>query len=458
MARLPQRTSVAVTQPSSAQPYLIPRLELPNLTTRGRLQRRPKHSFYTAQRPWVIQPVAIAPVLAGETLVSWNLQARAVTDPIKAPLIGWNAEYYAFYVKHRDIDAYNGNTQLVDMHLTNAALTGVTTVNHYWGKRNDWSAANMMQQACNPVYKWYFRDSDEPVGGWATAGTNPGLIAETNYNGVLAKVSDPLWWESLKIEDQSVTMDGNLPGIVSQLPPHMSAFTAHYEQWAYMRDAKLTEATFEDYLEKFGVSVPGGTREDEFKPELLRYVKQWQYPSNAVNTTTGSPVSAVSWAVAERGDKKRFFKEPGFIVVMSVFRPKVYLGNQAVNAVDMLNDAFGWLPAVMRDDPYTSLVEYDHDEGPFADRFDSTDDYWVDRRDLFMYGDQFWNAGSGADYTANRLALPGTATANVLNTQYAASADWLGLFVDDDDSEGKTKIRQDGVCTFNIASHVDDVT
>lgn len=458
MARLPARQSLAVSQPSQEMPYVVPRLALPNQTTRGRLQRRPKHSFYTAQRPWALQPVAIAPVLAGETLVSWNLQARAVTDPIKAPLIGWNAEYYAFYVKHRDIDAYNGNTAFVDMHLTNAALATSSTLNYTNGRRNDWAHKNMLGEVMPVILKWFFRDSDEPINGWASAGTNPGLISETNMSTFQAKVADPLWWESLKIEDVSVTMDGNLPGIVSQLPPHMTAFTAHYEQWAYMRDAKLTEATFEDYLEKFGVSVPGGAREDEFKPELLRYVKQWQYPSNAVNTTTGSPVSAVSWAVAERGDKKRFFKEPGFIVVVSCFRPKCYLGNQQLNGVDMLQDAFGWLPAVMREDPYTSLVEYDHDEGPFADMFDATDDYWVDRRDLFMYGDQFWNAAPGADYTANRLALPNAATANVHNTQYATSADRLGLFVDDDDSEGKTKIRQDGVCTFNIASHVDDVT
>ena len=31
------------------------------------------------------------------------IQFRAVTDPVKSPLIGWWAEYYVFYVRHRDL-------------------------------------------------------------------------------------------------------------------------------------------------------------------------------------------------------------------------------------------------------------------------------------------------------------------------------------------------------------------
>lgn len=457
MARTPTSTALASVTPSQEQAYMVPRLALPNLTSRTRKQRRPNHEFNVTQRPWLIQPIAIAPVLPGETLQSWSLQSRIVTDPILNPLTGWNAEFWAFYVKHRDIDAYNANTGFVDMHLTNAAYPSLSTTYQLSEMRkDDWSAPNMVRQAINPIIKWWFRDSDEPVTGWASAGANPGFNTEgtgaTNWQNYVARVKDPKWWESLKIEDVSVTMDSNLPGVVTQLPPHMSAFQTHYDQWAFMRDAKLTEATFEDYLEKFGVSVPGGAKEDEFKPELLRYIKQWQYPSNTVNPSTGAPVSAVSWAVAERGDKKRFFKEPGFIVVLSVIRPKVFFGNQKFAGSHMLTDAFGWLPAVMRDDPFTSLIEYDHDEGPFADIMNSVDDYWVDRRDLYLYGDEFTTGAAGAAYNRNIVALPTSSGDNILNRHYPALADMKGLFVDAT-NDVLTRVRQDGVCTFNISSN-----
>ena len=69
----------------------------------GRKQRHPKHTFHTRQKPFGIQPMMIAPVLPGETLKNLLLQARVVTDPIKARLTGWWCEYYFFYCKARDL-------------------------------------------------------------------------------------------------------------------------------------------------------------------------------------------------------------------------------------------------------------------------------------------------------------------------------------------------------------------
>ena len=74
-----------------------------NVQAQGRVNRKPVHNFYLETRPFQIQPMLLAPVLAGETLSNLLLQSRVVTSPLKNPLIGWWKEYYFFYVKLRDM-------------------------------------------------------------------------------------------------------------------------------------------------------------------------------------------------------------------------------------------------------------------------------------------------------------------------------------------------------------------
>lgn len=78
-------------------------VSLVNARRTGRVTRSPRHSFQLRQKPFLLQPFMIAPVMPGETMKSLLLQARAVTKPIKNPHVGWWAEYYFYYVKHRDL-------------------------------------------------------------------------------------------------------------------------------------------------------------------------------------------------------------------------------------------------------------------------------------------------------------------------------------------------------------------
>ena len=71
-------------QDGAARPAVSVMQELPQV---GRRERRPKHTFQVEHRPWEIQPFLIAPVLSGETLKQAMVQARAITDPIKHPLV-----------------------------------------------------------------------------------------------------------------------------------------------------------------------------------------------------------------------------------------------------------------------------------------------------------------------------------------------------------------------------------
>ena len=171
-------------------------------------------------------------------------------------------------------------------------------------------------------------------------------------------------------------------------------------QWEFLRANNLTEMTYEDYLRSYGVRVQ---EEVTNVPELIRYTREWSYPTNTINPTDGTPTSAVSWAVSERADKDRFFKEPGFIVGLSLIRPKVYLSEQRCAAIGLLSDAYAWLPAIMRDDPSTSIRQIAAGAGSIWP--DQSAAFWVDIRDLFLYGDQFVNFSLSAT-DAGFVALP----------------------------------------------------
>lgn len=464
MARVPANRTPLVQSVSelAMNPSVVPRMEIANLRKAGRVLRAPYEDFFTVQRPWDIQPVALMPVLAGETMQSMQLQARVLTDPLAHRLSGWWAEYYVFYVKHTDLLGASGDPNsntvrdaVIAMHLENAALglQDATRRDLYY-KANADSAMDWAYACTQSVVNWYFRDGAEPLAGYGSYGVRAPANGGNMYK---ARVRDPMWLESLKIEDVNPTGQGDLPGVEDFQDVFVpTAWATHYAQWEHMRQIKLIaeDVSFEDYLATFGVKVPDRVKETEHRPELIRYLRQWQYPSNAVDGD-GAASAAVSWAISGRADKARAFSEPGFLLVVSVFRPKVFFGNQVRHASSMLDDAYGWLPAVLRDDPFTSLIEYDHNEGPLSGVFNAADDYWVDRRDLFVRGGQFLNFNPvDAVATAPIVDLPKIAGAdNDINLWYASDTDAQNLFVDADNSDGKTYIRQDGIVKFNIKGH-----
>ena len=135
------------------------------------------------------------------------------------------------------------------------------------------------------------------------------------------------WMDSLTLDaDKRTDADFNLVEAGKLTPADFIDRMAH---WQALRDAGLTEMDYEDFVSSYG----GKTREDEdspnlHRPELLRYSRNWQYPTNIVEPTTGVPATAVAWSVAERADKDRRFNEPGFIVGLTACRPKMYIGKQ----------------------------------------------------------------------------------------------------------------------------------
>ena len=398
----------------------------------ARKLRSPKHTFRVAQRPFLIQPIMIAPVLPGETMTNLLLQSRVVTDPLAGRLTGWWCEYYFFYVKHRDLEDISD--ELVAMHLD--ASYDTTSINSAAAAQFYHNGGiNFTSHCLDAVTKWYFRD-DEEVGA-----TIDGLpLAAKHGNG---------WWDSLKLEseDGGGTASDELPGENPVIPDNVpSGFENHFSQWEAMRAMNITDKSFEDYLASFGVKTPE-VQEFEARPELIRYVRDFQYPSNTIEPTDGTATSAVSWSIAERADKDRFFKEPGFLFGCQVVRPKLYLKNLSGSLSHYMNGAFNWLPAVLHSQAYTSLKEFGEDAGPIDASLAIGEDYWVDLRDLLVHGDQFFNA---KDEIESGALLP-TAT---LNKDYPDSNDLNSLFSNVENN----LVHSDGVVSLSIKSHIREMT
>ncbi|TXG98908.1 MAG: hypothetical protein E6R08_03520, partial [Nevskiaceae bacterium] len=401
----------------------------------GRKIRRPSHTFQVRYRPWQVQPIMIAPVLPGETMKNLLLQARVVSDPVANPLIGWWTEYYMFYVKLRDLDDRDALTNMIVTNASTSALNSAADLDTYHAG----DTINFTQKCLDKVVAEYFRDEDETV----LQGAIDGLP--------VAQVGHPGWMDSAKDATLAGENEHEFPGQNPSLPAHMGAFTDHYAQWEAMRSMQLTAATFEDWLKTFGVSVPRAENEELHQPELIRYVREWTYPSNTINPADGMPSSALSWGIAERADKDRFFKEPGFLFGVTVSRPKVYFSKQVGSLTHYMNDAYAWLPAVLQGDPYTSLKKFTGGAGgvgPLAGNM--TNDYWVDLRDLLVHGDQFVNFALNAT-DAGFVALPTAA----MEKKYATAVMADALFKV---PANGNKIKADGRIDLSILSRIEDTS
>lgn len=397
----------------------------------GRKSRRPAHTFNIRHRPWQITPMMIAPVLPGETLKNLMWQARAVTKPVKAPLIGWWMEYFFFYVKHRDLDARDTMTELMlDIETTTATLNSVAKAETYHRA----ATVDYVQLCLNRVRDTWFRDEDE-IGTAYDIGNLPAAhISQTNWTDSL--VGENQWGAA---QDVGLVVGGDDTITAGEV-------SAMMQQWEFLRANKLTDASYEDYLASFGVKTP---KAELHRPELIRYQRDWTYPVNHVDPLTGTPSSALSWSIAARGDKDRYFTEPGFIVGYTIARPKVYLDNQQSTLSGELDRAIRWLPAILNDDPYNSIVQFPTGStGPIAG---ATDQYLVDLKDYFLYGEQFVNYAIAE--VPNKVDLPDVA---ILNKRYPDAADADALFVG---ATAATRlIEQDGVVNLDILSHMEDTT
>lgn len=411
-----------------------------NLAPANKLERRtrsPKHTFQVRTRPFQFQPLAIAPVLPGETLTRAVFQVRAVTDNIDNPIVGWHKEYGLWYV--RLVDLYE-REELMEMLLDPAkdmsSLDSATNVSYYHTNGSE-VAINWPLLCTKRVVDEYFRYEGEdwddfqitPVGGSAMPAVpiNRDLYIDSFVNSDVVDEASTF--------DVDMTDAGSLHGV----DVHASEVDAALRQYNLARLHGITDMTYEDWCRAHGINVASNV--EQFKPELLRVVREWQYPSNTIDPSNGTPRSAVSWAIAETADKARLFKEPGFLFFATWCRPKVYFENLNSHATMLMKSAKTWSPLLLQAG-WDSMQKVTASDPPLDA---NTDAYWLDIKDIFHYGDQFINFAL-TDGVANIVALP---TAGGVHRYLTTDAEIDGLFVS---ASPSNQIREDGVIQFHIKS------
>lgn len=406
-------------------------VQIVNAPRNRRVSRTPQHTFYLRQVPFTIQPFMIAPVLPGETMENLSFQSRCVTMPILNPIIGWWCEYYFFYVKLTDLDDREAFMDLmINPDNTSVAALKETddAVSQYFNPGAG-SSINYVEKCLKRVTEDFFRTTDE---AWNNVTINGLPVASVVGSNVLDSfINDDAFQTSI---EPTVPTDQASVGI--------TVIEAAMRRWELLKLDNMSDISYEDYLRSYGVKVP----ESQHRPELIRFVRDWQYPSNTIDPGTGAPTSAVSWAIRERADRNRYFKEPGFIFGVTVVRPKIYFGNMSEPVSNYLDDVYSWLPANLNQDSNTSLRQFAAGTGPLKS---NTDDYWLDMKDLFMHGDQFTNIALNTAAT-NFLALP---TAGGVWKYPTNQAMLDTLFV-----TANAYCHVDGIVSLNIKSNLRDTT
>lgn len=414
-----------------------------------RTGRRPQNPFNVRTKPFQIQPVMFHPVLPGETLKTLLIQAQIWSDPLNVNLknTGWWCEYNVFYVKHRDLPGYEMATDglgkdLIDMFVSNESLSS-----HAAGADVPWTytpkgGVDFLKPALERVVEEYFRDEGETASAYHIDGVPICQI----YGRGRSDAFDKLTPEG-DYEDHRVPLDVNQDGEVYVGDEMNRAFN----EWAAAHDAGLIDMTYEDWMRTYGGTAGGSVepdRVDYHRPEDVAYARQFTYPTNTVEPTTGVPAVAVGWRASHNLRKSFRFDEPGWLLVTQTVRPKVYLGNQLGLVASMMMTRDSWLPAVLNAETTAGHLLIPEEVGPLRTVFgDTMNGYMVNVRDLLLYGEQFINyAPSGAGFVSLPLVSG--------DRRYAAATQAMALMADTVNG----RFRADGMVSLTIMGRQRETT
>jgi hypothetical protein len=398
--------------------------------------RSPQHPFRIDHAPFQITPFFIAPVLPGETMKNLSLQSRVLTEPLKSSLIGWWIEHYVFYVKHRDLEEPDTFTNL--LLDASADLSGsqdydaVGAADAFYGRTVGVIGMDWVKACARVCIAEFFRDEGEAWDAVLIDSKPAAYINQTN------------WLQSATPDSDMSSVDVTIPEQAADAGILVSDVEKAMRQYELLRAQGLVNMTYEDYLRSFGVRTQ---RAVVNRPELVRYSRSWTYPSSHVvpsSTTSGasSVTSACSWSIEERADKDRFFAEPGFLIGFTCARPKVYFTQLHSPAVTLMDDAYSWLPAMLANDTRASWKKITDAATDILGGV-ATGNWWIDLKDLLIYGDQFVNTTAN---NINGFSLPGAG----VDPRHPVQASVDALFISGDATSG---VHQDGLVRLQVLGH-----
>lgn len=393
--------------------------------------RVPSFNFHLKQRPWQIQPFFLAPVLPGESVNKIMWRANTVSDPVVNRLIGWHQEHHLFYVRLRDLfPATDVKAIFTDPEANLSALYSAADPKYFHA-----FGVNYAKEAVRLIVENYFRADDEAPDDCVIDGMWGQSIGTDNW------LDSALMADDLEdvAEVQIDVSDGTL---------ELSEVEKAQRMYELLKLGALTDMDYNDFLRTYGIRLP--SEEMEGKPKHLRTIKNWQMPVNHIDETTGAATTALYFKTEERHDKNFFVKEPGFVIGLVTYKPKVYLSNIEGSLTGVMDTLMEWLPAVMRDDPTSSMISLAPAQGPLSGM---AGNYALDLRDLFLYGEDFTNIAISAA-TMNAVALPGPN----MQKRYPSIADARALFKDGLEAGTKQFLETDGRLDFMVSGALQDTT
>lgn len=396
------------------------------MASRG--MRSPLCPFNIKSYPYQITPFLIHPVLPGETLKSAMFQMKAVTPPLNDTLIGMWSEQFFFYVKLSQLgDEYKEMVVDPAYNAVAASLTSTTDkARHYFATGATRPGIDYVNKCLEAILPVWFRDDGEAL---AAGQINSEYSAKIMGKSVIDSFKLTSEYEATTV-DIPVDLDADATITASEVLEAQRRYLSMMQQG-------LENKSYEDFMRSYGVNVKDEAVSQV--PELLRYLRDWSAPTRLVETSTGTPTAACQWAVQEKMDKARYFKEPGFIFGVTCFRPKVYLKNWKGTATSYFQTALHWLPGDMINNVEMGIEHFATLTGPHET---CTAGYAIDLRDLLLHGEQFVNHDLAT--AKGTVSLPATAGTDA---KYATTADVQALFTSTD-----YEVKADGVFMPRIAS------
>lgn len=406
-----------------------------------RVGRRPQHRFNLITKPYQLQPFFIAPVFPGETLQNMMLQSQVWSDPLATGMknIGWWCEYTMFYVAHQHLAGWDTDTtgiakELADMFVSNASLASFQDADG-----EDWTycypgAVDFVKECTKRIVDEFFRDEGE---NW-----DDHLLDDVPLVKIYGRGQSDAF--------ERLTLATNYVDRSEPIPTDWNDMELSWMEWASLRDGGQIDMDYDDWMRTYGAQTTRvETAVQRHRPEDIAHLREFTYPSNTVEPSTGVPATAVGWRISSRLDKRLFFREPGWLIGFNTIRPKVYLGKQQGAIAGAMQTRASWLPPVLGGQEDQTHILFDDAAGPLKAMYDSGNvDYWIDLRDLLKNGDQFINYATPASGNSGVpfMALP-TATGQ---RRYASSAEIMALFSDTTNG----RMRQDGVISLSIQGRI----
>lgn len=422
---------------------LMPQVQVPG-SRQERITRRPATHFDLIYKPFQLQPMCCFPVLPGETMKNCMLQIQCWTDPLiaKSKNTPWHFEYFMFYVKMRDLPGWEDATDGLGKDLIDMFESAESIAAHQDADGNAWTycppgGVDFVLEATKRIAECYFREEGE---AWDKA-TADGVPLVKLFGRGRRDVHDKLTLANA-YTDRRAGLDWDASGTITVDDVELA-----YREWAAQRDGTELDMDFEDWVRAAGgrAVTKNDERDELHEPEDIAHFREFTYPTNTVEPTTGTPAVAAGWRLSKQSRKQIRFQEWGWVVGYVVCRPKMLMLNQQGLYAAMMQTRETWFPPNMDPRSYSPDLLIDDATGPLKAIMDAGNvDYYVNLRDLMQHGEQFVNYAP-AQASGFFATLP-EADADRF---YPTTTDIMSVFTDTTNG----RIRANGVVNMAIASY-----